>query len=311
MRNNSADTKKNENVNESSGTLKYVLITPAWNESAFIELTLASMIIQTTPPIKWVIVSDGSTDGTDDIVKKYAAQSEWIDLVQLPMRSDRHFAAKVHAFNKGYAKVKGLEFDIIGNVDADISFGEEHFDFLVTKFAENPKLGVAGTAYIEESFSGYDYNKVNIEDVTGQCQIFRRECFEEIGGYVPIKVGGIDSVAVLTARMKGWNTKTFIEKTFVHHRKVGAAQGTLRSSYKAGEKDYYGGGHPLWEVFRSLNFMRKKPYVVCGLLMFSGFISGYLRKVQRPISVELMAFRRKEQMQRLKKYLISILRHDQ
>src|ERR1700674_2023700 len=122
----------------------YVLITPARNEAAFIELTIKSVVGQTFRPAKWAIVSDGSTDGTDDIVNKYAAEHAWIELVRMPERKERNFAGKAYAFNAGYAKLKELDYDVIGNLDADITFDEEYFEFLIQKFAENPQLGVAG-----------------------------------------------------------------------------------------------------------------------------------------------------------------------
>src|SRR5437588_4972131 len=117
----------------------YVLITPAWNEAQFIELTIKSVVAQTVRPLKWVIVSDGSTDGTDEIVNKYAAEHLWIELVRMPKRQERHFAGKVNAFNAGYARVADLEYDIIGNLDGDVSFAADYFDFLLRKFAENPR----------------------------------------------------------------------------------------------------------------------------------------------------------------------------
>ena len=80
--------------------LTYVLITPARNEEAFIELTMKSVVNQTVRPVKWVIVSDGSTDSTDAIVKKYAAEHDWIELITMPERRERHFAGKVNAFNQ-------------------------------------------------------------------------------------------------------------------------------------------------------------------------------------------------------------------
>src|SRR6266436_8272881 len=104
----------------------YMLITPARNEAQFIELTIKSVVAQTVRPLKWVIVSDGSTDGTDDIVAKYAAEHDWIELVRMPERRERHFAGKVYAFNAGYAKVKGLDYQIIGSLDADMSFDESY-----------------------------------------------------------------------------------------------------------------------------------------------------------------------------------------
>lgn len=278
----------------------YVIITPARNEADFIELTIRSVINQTVLPLKWIIVSDGSTDGTDDIVKRYTASHPWIELVQMPERKERHFAGKVHAFNAGHAKVRDLDYGVIGNLDADISFGPDHFEFLLGKFVENPLLGVAGTAFIEDSAVTYNYEIVNIEHVSGQCQIFRRECFENIGGYTPIKGGGVDWTAVTTARLKGWKTRTFTERTFTHHRRMGTGMSSvLLSRYRFGRQDYYLGGHPLWEVFRAMYQMKKKPYVIGGILLFAGYYWALLTRVEKAVSRELEAFRKKEQMQRL------------
>src|SRR5881628_1965657 len=203
--------------------LTYVLITPARNEEAHIEATITSVVAQTIRPVKWVIVSDGSTDRTDEIVKRYTAAHDWIELVRMPERTERHFAGKVHAFNAGYARVKQLNYDMIGSLDADITFDEDYFSFLLGKAAQNPSLGLVGTPFMEGN-NRYDYRFVSIEHVSGACQLFRRACFEEIGGYVPVKSGGIDHIAVITARMKGWKTRTFTEKICLHHRKIGSAQ---------------------------------------------------------------------------------------
>src|SRR5882724_4865260 len=158
-------------------TLSYVLITPARNEANYIELTLKSVVAQTTPPLRWVIVNDGSTDDTTAIVARYAAAHPWIELVHMPKRTERHFAGKAHAVNTGREKVAGLQFDVIGNLDADVSFDPDYFAFLMDRFARNPRLGVAGTAFREGGLS-YNYEFVGIEHVAGMCQMFRRECFE-------------------------------------------------------------------------------------------------------------------------------------
>lgn len=283
--------------------MKYVLITPARNEERFIEKTITSVISQTILPEKWVIVSDGSTDRTDEIVSAYAEAHDWIELVNLPQHQDRQFTAKVHAFNAGYEQLMDIDYEIIGNLDADITFDESYFEFLMSKFSEDAKLGVAGTPFVEDN-THYDYRFTNIEHVSGACQLFRHECFEEIGGYLPIKAGGIDWVAVTTARMKGWKTKTFTEKTCEHHRDMGTGNGNQLGSYfRHGRKDYYLGGHPLWQVLRSFYQMTNKPYLVAGGLLFSGYTWAALCRTERPISDELMQFHRGEQMQRLKKAL--------
>lgn len=281
---------------------KYVLITPARNEAQFIELTIKSVLIQTARPLKWVIVSDGSTDGTDEIVNIYAVEHPWIELIRMPERSERHFAGKVEAFKAGYARIYGLDYDVIGSMDADISFGEDYFSFLLGKVAADPALGLVGTPFKDDAM--YDYRFVNIEHVSGACQLFRRECFEEIGGYVPVKGGGIDLIAVVTSRMMGWKTRTFTEKVCLHHRVIGTAQrGVLMAKFRVGAKDYALGGHPVWQLFRTAYQMTRKPYVIGGLMLMAGYFVSSIRRVEKPVSQEFVKFRRREEMQRLTKFL--------
>lgn len=287
-----------------SKTLKYVVITPARNEEAFVELTLKSMTCQTVLPGKWVIVSDGSTDRTDEIVSKYAARRPWIELVRMPERAERHFAGKVHAFNAGYAKVRDIEHDVVVSLDADITFEDDYFAFLLEKLSADRALGLVGTPFRELSGETYDYRFVNIEHVSGACQVFRRECFEAVGGYTPVKGGSIDHIAVITARMKGWKTRTFTEKTCLHHRTMGTAgRSLLKSRFKLGMKDYAIGNHPMWEVFRTVRQMSMPPALMGGLALAAGYLWGTVRQVPRPVSPDLIAFVRREQMQRLGQFV--------
>ncbi|HLY40581.1 MAG TPA: glycosyltransferase family 2 protein [Terracidiphilus sp.] len=282
--------------------LKYVLITPARNEAEYIEFTIRSMIAQTHFPVRWVIVSDGSTDGTDEIARRYADQYPWIELLRMPEREERHFAGKVGAFNAGYQRVQRTAFDVVGNLDADVSFGPKLFEFILQKMAESPELGVAGAPFREGTFQ-YDYRFSNIENVWGGCQLFRRECFDSIGGYRPLKGGCIDHVAVLSARMHGWQTKTFTENVCVHHRQMGTAmQGALKAKFKTGVKDYTVGNHPLWELVRTIYQFKNPPFVIGGLALGSGYAWSILRRAETPLSADLGAFVRQEQMNRLKRF---------
>jgi poly-beta-1,6-N-acetyl-D-glucosamine synthase len=281
----------------------YVLVTPARNEAQFIELTLKSVVNQTVRPLKWVIVSDGSTDGTDDIVSRYAAEHPWIELVRMPDRRERHFAGKVGAFKAGYARLADLTFDVVANLDADVSFEAEYFDFLLTKFAENPRLGVGGTPFREGSFQ-YDYRFTSIEHVSGQCQLFRRECFDDIGGYSPRRIGGVDLVAVTTARMKGWQTRTFLEKSYIHHRKMGTATaGVWVAPFKVGRADYLLGSHPVWELARCIYQTTRPPILLGGSLRLVGFAWAMMSGSEKQVPADFVTFRRKEQMHRLRKVI--------
>lgn len=280
-----------------SNQLRYALITPARNEQTLIEKTIESMIAQTVLPIKWVIVNDGSTDATASLVKRYLAKYDWMELVDLPTQRDRSFAAKVYAFNAGLERVKNLDYEVIGNLDSDLSFDPDYCEFLLTKFEQEPSLGVAGTIFREEGYSSATDSFEGQKHVAGGCQLFRRRCFDEIGGYIPNKAGGIDWIAVTTARMMGWTTRSFREKSFFHHRKLGTAErSVLSSTFSYGEKDYYLGGHPLWEIFRVAYQATKRPYLVGALALYSGYLSAFLRQMKRPVSDELMRFHRKEQM---------------
>jgi hypothetical protein len=285
----------------------YALISPARDEGLFIEQTIKAVISQTYRPLKWVIVSDGSRDETDDIVQKYAVSNPWIELIRMPLRWERNFAGKAHAFNVGYAAVAHLQPDIVGNLDADVSFTEDHFRILASKFAKDPELGVGGAPFREGSRQ-YDYRYSNIENVWGGCQLFRRECFEDIGGYVPLRGGGIDYVAVISARMKGWKTRTFTDTVCIHHRAMGTAQqGILKAKFRLGVKDYSVGNSALWEAFRTCYQMSRRPFVVGALAMAGGYSWSLLRRAETSVSPELRAFVRAEQMHRLGRFFHSTL----
>ena len=287
--------------------MKYVLITPAHNEEAFIEKTLASMVAQTQLPERWVIVDDGSTDRTAQIVEGYASRYQWIELFRMPERIDRSFAGKVHAFNAGLERVRSLGFDVIGNLDADLSFDPEYLRFLIGKFAEDRRLGVAGTPFTEDD--GYDTARDSFEGenhVAGGCQLFRRQCFEEVGGYIPNRGGGIDWIAVTTARMKGWKTRSFPEKRFHHYRSLGTAgKSNWAASFSYGEKDYYLGGSPVWQLFRVAYRATKQP--IEGFALLSGYCWAAIRRIERPVSRELLRFHRREQMKRLRAIFRTLL----
>ena len=265
------------------------------------------MVAQTARPLRWVIVSDGSTDGTDEIVGKYAADHKWIELIRMPERAGRTSLERSTLSTQGGLEQRVCRYDVIGNLDADVSFGEEHFRLLVSKFAEDPQLGVVGAPFREGSFQ-YDYRFTNVENVWGGCQLFRKECFEDIGGYRPVPGGCIDHIAVVSARMQGWKTRTFTGTVSIHHRTMGTAQnGGLKAKFKYGAKDYSVGNHPLWELFRALYQMKQRPFVIGGLALAVGYFWSMIRRVKRPVSRQLVAFTRREQMRRLSAFVGSTI----
>jgi glycosyltransferase involved in cell wall biosynthesis len=281
--------------------MKYVVITAARNERRFIVNTLESVIAQSVLPERWVIVDDGSTDGTAATVTGYADRYPWIELVRRPPRASRTFAGKAHAVNDSWERLRPIAFDVVVNLDADVSFEPDYMQFLLQKFADDPRLGVAGTPFTQEG--GYDSTQDSFEGdqfVAGPCQLFRERCFQEIGGYVPNAAGGVDWIAVMTARMQGWKVRSFADKRFRHHRSMGTAErGPIAALFSSGEKDYYLGGSPLWQVCRVAYRMTKKPFVIGGLALLAGYSWAAVTRMKRPVSAALIRFHRRDQMQKL------------
>lgn len=283
--------------------LRYLLITPAKNEDAFIELTIQSVVDQTVRPVRWIIVDDGSTDRTSEIVSRHACDHDWIELLQMPDRQSRDFAGKADCINTGHAHAQDLQYDVVASLDADISFEKDYFSFLLQKFANDPRLGVGGTPFSENGET-YNYRFSSTDHVSGACQLFRRECFEAIGGYTPVRGGGIDVIAVLAARLRGWRTRTFTERACYHHRLMGSAQERRKilADFSLGQKDYRLGFHPVWELFRSAYQMTRKPYVIGGAALFTGYCWAMLHRYKRSVDRELLEFQRQDQMRRLRKF---------
>jgi glycosyltransferase involved in cell wall biosynthesis len=289
--------------------ISFVLITAARNEEAYIEKTIQSVIVQKVLPLRWVIVNDGSVDSTPELIKHYASQYPWIERIDMPAHRERSFAGKAYCFNAGYDKVKRMHFDVVGNIDADVSFEYDYLEFLMEKFALMPKLGVAGTIFREDGYDSSTNSFEGVNHVAGGCQFFRRKCFEEVGGYIPHPAGGVDWIAVTTARMKGWQTRSFRDKHFFHYRRLGTAgRSSLAAVFSYGAKDYYLGNHSLWEFFRVLYRLGQKPCIAGGLALGAGYLSAAIRGQERPVSKELMRFHRKEELQKLRAIFSSLLR---
>lgn len=285
-----------------SGTTitRYVLVTAARNESKHLDRLIQSVAAQTVQPVLWVIVSDASTDGTDEIVTKYALRFSWIKLLRMTEDGERHYGRKALCFNTGWRHVRDLEFDVIANVDADVSFDPDYIAFLLSKFDADPRLGVAGTRYREGSYVAFSHRWADLDDVSGQFQMFRRTCLEDIGGYLPVREGGIDTIAVTMAKAEGWKARTFVEKILYHHRIRGAWIGGSRAmAFRWGYRDYLLGNHPLWQFARSLFLMSRSPIVLGGLLYSSGYLLALVSLRKKNMPRNCVQLRRREQMQRL------------
>lgn len=280
---------------------RYVLVTAAYNEQSYIRNLLASVVSQTCPPERWIVVSDASADGTDAIVREYAERYPFVQLRRIVDPHARNFAAQVHAINRGFRELRGLQYDYIGNLDADISLEPDYFERLIGYFERDPLLGLAGGMIYEQRKGVFRYRPSNnVRSVAHGVQLFRRACLETVGAYLPLPYGGPDWYAEIRARMNGWRVQAFPALRAFHHRSTGNASGLLRYCYRQGFMDHALGSHPLFEVLKCLRRVREKPFIVGAVARLGGFASAYRRGERRPVSQEFIQCLRAEQLGRVR-----------
>lgn len=285
--------------------MNYILITPASNEERYIRFTLESVVKQTFRPSKYIVVVNNSKDATERIARSYSAEFSWIEVVTFATSGSRNFAAKAEAFNYAFGMIQDLEFDFIGNLDADVSLPEDYYLGIIRKFALDDGLGIAGGHYSE--FKGGKEIR-NFEDyrhtVGGMVQFFRKECFLEIGKYPAIPTGGIDAMAEFSAREKGWKVETFPEIRFIHRRIMGTAVGGLLvAKYKEGIRDYFNGWHPLFHLAKCVRRLAEPPIILGSLWRQIGYLSAMVRCQEIMVPSNLYRFIRQDQFNRLKALL--------
>ena len=275
---------------------KYAIITPAHNEAAFLPRVIDSISRQTTRPSKWIILDDRSTDETWSIISKAAWEHTFIEPVRKTGEADRRVGANVvHLFNLGWQKLPaGIPFVV--KLDADILLPENYFEMLLSRFCEDPKLGIAsGKTY------NYQKGKLILEriadsHVTGGCKTYRTRCLEDIGGLIPMH--GWDILDVVQARWKGWRAESFRDLRLFHLRITGYGHGMVKAQIVYGGSYYAMRAHPLFVLGKSIYRAWERPYLF-GLLIFIGYLMAALRREERLANPELARFMRKEQLNRL------------
>ncbi|MBK7979781.1 MAG: glycosyltransferase family 2 protein [Ignavibacteriae bacterium] len=281
----------------------YILISAAKNEQDYIGKTIESVIRQNIKPILWCIVSDGSTDKTDEIIQEYSKTNLFIKYIRNDKTDDRNFASKVYALNialKYISEIK-IDYDFIGNLDADTVFDSDYYSKILEEFKKNEKLGLAGGIFFET----YKGKKIKVvlasNSVRGAVQFFRRKCFEEIGGFVPLKNGGEDIITEVTARMKGWEVRSFEHLHVQNLRLSGTGRwGVIETKFREGFLAHSIGYHPLFQIIKSFYRFKERPLIISGILHLLGYLWAVITNNNIKVSKEFKTYLRKEQMQRLK-----------
>jgi biofilm PGA synthesis N-glycosyltransferase PgaC len=277
----------------------YVLVTPVKDEAATIGRTIRSVLNQTLLPLEWVIVSDGSTDGTDQIVKEAAAQHPWIRLISLPPRQERSFAAVVENTQRGIADLQSSDYAFLGLLDADVTFQRDYFEQLIDRFGANPQLGLAGGVVIDVG-TPRDRFPRNRRDVPGAVQFFRRSCFESLGGLIAVPEGGWDGLTCAAARLKGYETQLCTDLVVDHLKPRNISQGgVLRRKWQMGVRDYAIGYDPLFEIVKCIGRLKEAPMIAGSLAWVVGYFSAMATRPRRVVPLELIAQVQREQRERL------------
>ncbi len=279
--------------------MKYVLVTPAKNEAALIGETIASVVNQTIRPAQWVIVSDGSTDRTDEIVQAAALDHPWIRLLPLPPRPHRSFAAVVQATETGVCALTVTDYDYLGLLDSDVRFQPDYFAQVIKQFEASPRLGLAGGVVIDVG-QRKDHLPLNRQDIPGAVQFFRRPCFQALNGLLAIPEGGWDALTCARARMLGYETRLLTDLVVDHLKPRNISEGgVLRRTWQLGVRDYALGCHPLFEAFKCLSRLLESPFLVSGMVRWGGYCGAAIQHRERLVPRDLLEFLRSEQRKRL------------
>lgn len=278
----------------------FVLVTPAHNEGRYIGATIRSILAQEAKPVRWVIVNDGSTDETRRIAESVARRHRFIRVLNLPTNTGRSTGSKVRAIRAGLVELEGLRYDFIGNLDADVTMESCYFRELLSRMAQDEHLGICGGKIWEMHNGRFRLMKTARDSVAGAVQLFRRECFEQIGGYAEIRDGFEDAAAEIAARMMGWTTRSFEELPVRHHRRVGLAGRTIwEAKLTAGMNEYRVGYSYLFHLARVLLKIAERPPVIGSALMAIGYLTAFCRATEKIVGVDLVRFLRREQHAKL------------
>lgn len=263
----------------SEGGDKFIILTPTCNEEAYIGTTIDSMLKQTVKPLVWIIIDDGSTDRSLEIIREKTAGVPWIQVLTRPDKGytglDR--AEEILALYDGLEEVENLDYQYIGKFDGDLELDPDYFERLLTYFYQNPRLGIAcGSHWMKNEDGGYDLQRVLNGFVWGPVKFYRRTCLDDIGGFESRL--GWDTHDVITARVKGWETQTFMHPRFFHNKGMGSRGGILKGKFRYGRTSYFLGYSRFYFLGRLAFQFFQKPVILASLAMLAGYFRAMIKR---------------------------------
>lgn len=285
---------------------RYIVITPARDEAAFLERTIRSMVAQDHRPECWVIVNDGSTDRTGEIIDRWSTRISWIRPLHLESeqadsdanRGERALRAKeIEAFYRGYSTIQEQDWDYLVKLDADLEFAPDYFAGLLEEFDRDATLGIVGGVVLNQIEGRWEVEQQPRFHVRGATKSYRRECWEAIGG---VRNGaGWDTLDEVHANMLGWKTCSLDHLRLKHLRPTGAANGAWPNAVKNGLWNYASGYHPLYMLAKCMKWAIGKGQIVSAAGLGYGFLQGVWKKVERTRNEPLIRYLRAQQLKKL------------
>lgn len=277
---------------------KYVVITPVRDEEVHLPRSIESLVNQTLLPQEWVIVDDGSRDRTGNIVDEAARSYPWIRAVHRTDRGYRKWGAGIiEAFYDGFNALESRDWEFMSKLDGDLTFAAGYFEGAFEKFAADPALGIGGGVLYHYERGAKVIERTPTFHVRGGAKIFRRECWESLGG---LWVGpGSDTVDEVKANMLGWRTMSFSDLEMQHHRPTGSSWGHWGGLVKDGKVDYVYGSHPAFLIAKSAVRLFRRPYILGSLALLYGYVAGHLQRIPQVDDPQLIRYLRRQQLARL------------
>jgi poly-beta-1,6-N-acetyl-D-glucosamine synthase len=278
---------------------RYIIISPVRNEREHLAGTIAAVSAQTIRPLRWILVDDGSGDGTGSLIDDAAERFEWVEACHRPDRGFRQAGGGViDAFYDGYERIGTDIWNYLVKLDGDVSFEADYFAKCFGHFDAEPRLGIGGGTVCQDGAERVVESAVDPAfHVRGATKIYREACWRAIGGL--IRAPGWDTVDEFKANMLGWRTHTFPDVALTHHRYAGEAYGQWHNWTKNGLANYVAGYHPLFMLVKCLKRVFHKPPLIVSTGLWIGFCSGYLKRVPQVADHQVIRYVRQQQLRRM------------
>ncbi len=277
---------------------KYIIVTPVRNEEEFLEKTIKSVLKQTVKPAEYILVNDGSTDSTPEIIAKYVEQYDWIKTIDRPLGKHSPGTGVIRAFYAGFEISETKDWDFVIKLDGDLEFESGYFEYLIKAFEENPKLGIASGVTVEPKNGKLVMDKMPEDHTRGAAKMYSRELWDDIGG-MPIVLGW-DTLDELKAQTLGWETRSFKNLPLIHYKPIGFKQKkTFKRETTAGERYHYLGYHPLFALGLCVYRMKNKPFIIGGILTLYGYLFAVITRSEQIKDKVIIKHLRKKQIERL------------